>query len=69
MIIDTILGLVGLGGTIYAITDNRRQRTQREQAVIAARSVIERAVDTSVHSAINDGLAAINQEREMLKSL
>ena len=79
MILDTILGLVGLGVSIYAILDNRRQRTQREKAVIAARSVIERAygtligvkpaVDPSVHAAINDGLAAINQERENLNRL
>ena len=79
MILDTILGLAGLGISIYAIWDNKRQRSQREKAVIAARSVIERAygtlvgiksaVDTSVHAAINDSLAAINQERETLKSL
>jgi hypothetical protein len=79
MILDTILGLAGLGVSIYAIRDNRRQRTQREKAVIAARSVIERAygtlvsikpaVDVKVHAAINDSLAAINQERDTLKSL
>jgi hypothetical protein len=79
MILDIILGLAGLGVSIYAISDNKRQRTQREKAVIAARSVIERAygtlvgikpaVDTNVHPAINDALAAINQEREKLNSL
>jgi hypothetical protein len=79
MIFETILGLAGLSVSIYAIWDNKRQRTQREKAVIAARSVIERAygtlvgikpaLATNVHLAINDSLAAINQERETLKSL
>jgi len=86
MILDTLLGLAGLGVglaglgvSFYAIRDNRRQRTQREKAVIAAHSAIERAygtlvgikpaVNENVHKAINDGLDAINQERETLKGL
>ena len=79
MILDTILGLTGLGVSIFAFLDNRRLRNEREKAVIAARETIGRvyglligikpAVDASVHAAINDGLAAINQERETLKHL
>jgi hypothetical protein len=82
MVIDTILGLAGLGVSTFAIIDNRRQRNQREKAVIAARTTIERiyglligikpAVDAekvTLVAAINDGLSAINKEREKFDAL
>jgi hypothetical protein len=79
MIVDTILGLAGLGVSVFAIIDNRHQRSQREKAVIAARSVIERAYGTLIGIkpgvaanaalAVNDALAAINQARNTQKSL
>jgi hypothetical protein len=43
-----ILGLAGLGVSVCAIIDNRRQRTRREKAVIAARSIIERVYGTLI---------------------
>ncbi len=77
-----ILGIIGLGVAVFAIIDNRRQRTKREKAVIAARAVIERTYGTligikpavkptlpEVAKAIDDGLSAINQERATLDAL
>jgi hypothetical protein len=77
--VGTILGLAGLGVSVFAILDNRRLRNEREKAVIAARATIERvyglligikpAVGTDVAAAINDGLSAINQQRKTLDAL
>ena len=80
--IDTILGIAGLGVSTFAIIDNRRQRKQREKAVIAARATIDRIYGLligikpavvparpDVEAAINDGLSAINQEREKFDAL
>jgi hypothetical protein len=63
----------------FAFLDNRRLRNERERAVIAARETIGRvyglligikpAVGTDVATAINDGLAAINQQRKTLDAL
>jgi hypothetical protein len=49
MLLDTILGFTGLGVSVFAIVDIRRQRSQREKAVIAARAVIERAYGSLIH--------------------
>ena len=81
-IVSALLGLAGIGVSVFAIIDNRRQRSQREKAVIAAQAVIDRVYgllvgiksgveQTSPHiiAAINDGLSAINQKRELVKSL
>ncbi|MCA7888579.1 hypothetical protein LGM58_35950 [Burkholderia contaminans] len=77
-----ILGVVGIGATIWAAFDARKQRSAREKAVLAATNVIERTygllvgIKPSVASsgsmpidAINDGLAAINAQRDELKNL
>jgi hypothetical protein len=76
------VALAGLGVALYAIIDNRRERNRREQAISAARVVIERtygllvgikpAVNPTlpdVGRAIDDGLSAINQQRENLAIL
>ena len=82
-ILSYIFGLCGLGVSVFAIIDNRRQRTKRERAVLAARAIIERtyglligikpaAISSpvpGVEAAINDGLFAINQQRETLHRL
>jgi hypothetical protein len=86
--LDSILGILGLAVAVFSIVDNRRQRNQREKAVIAAREVIQRVYgaliglkpaivavqsdpDTSkaILLAMNDTLEAMNQQREILKSL
>jgi hypothetical protein len=41
-IVGYALGFLGLGATVWAVLDARRQRSKREKAVIAAHSVIER---------------------------
>jgi hypothetical protein len=77
-----VLGLIGLAATIGAAIDARRQRSKREKAVVAAHAVIERAyglligIKPSViplgknhEAAIDDGLAAINQQRAALQNL
>jgi hypothetical protein len=77
-----ILGFIGVMATIWAAFDARRQRNEREKAVIVAYSVIERtyglliALKPSVAplgtphvAAIEDGLLAINQQRSELKKL
>jgi hypothetical protein len=77
-----VLGLVGLVATLLAAFDARRQRNNREKAVIVAFSVIERTyglligIKPSVAplgqmhlDAVNDGLAAINQQRGALNKL
>jgi hypothetical protein len=89
MMIDTwlgvaggMLGLLGLAATIGAAIDARRQRSKREQAVIAAHAAIERTyglligIKPSViplgkhhEAAIDDGLEAINQQRAALRQL
>jgi hypothetical protein len=82
MVVDTLLGIAGLAASVFAIIDNRRQRSQREKAVIAARATIERIYGLligikpavaptrpDVEAAINDGLSAINQERQKLNAL
>jgi len=81
-IVGTFVGLVGIVISIYAIADSRRQRTGREKAVIAARATIERAYGLligikpgveptlpSIAKAIDNGLSAIDQEREELAAL
>jgi hypothetical protein len=80
--LDTLVGMAGLGVALYAIIDNRRERNKREKAISAAREMIERtyglligikpAVSPTlpeVGKAIDDGLSAINQQREKLASL
>jgi hypothetical protein len=76
------LGFLALAATIWAARDARRQRSEREKAVIAAHSVIERTYGLLIgikpfvsplgeehKAAVNDGLQAINQQREMLSNL
>jgi hypothetical protein len=76
------LGFLGLAATIWAACDARRQRSKREKAVIAAHSVIERTygmlilikpivepLGPAYTDAVNDGLAAINQQRDGLADL
>lgn len=82
MSLDTVLGLVGILATVGAAIDARRQRTKREKAVIAANTAIERTyglligIKPSVASlgsmtvtAVDDGLAAINAQREAIANL
>lgn len=77
-----MLGIVGVTATILAAFDARRQRTEREKAVIVAHSVVERTyglligIKPSVAGlgaqysiAVDDGLAAINQQRSELDKL
>ncbi|MHA6913917.1 hypothetical protein ACQUJO_12345 [Ralstonia pseudosolanacearum] len=89
MTLDTILGIagcalgaIGIAATVWAARDARRQRSDREKAVLAARGVIERSYGLligikpsvsplgamTVH-AIDDGLAAINAQRDVLQDL
>ncbi len=76
------LGFLGLGATVWAVCDARRQRSKREKAVIAAHSVIERTyglligikpfvtpLGPAYEAAVNDGLQAINQQRAGLAHL
>jgi len=76
------LGIAGLAATIWAALDARRQRTNREKAVIVAFSVIERTYGLLIGmkpsiaglgkmhlDAMNDGLEAINQQRSTLEKL
>ncbi|MGB7912526.1 MAG: hypothetical protein WCF59_09900 [Desulfobaccales bacterium] len=80
--INTALGIIGLCVSVFAILDNRRQRSEREKAVIAANAVIERVYGVLVgikpgiiqtmpnfESAINDGLATVNEQRQKLGKL
>lgn len=79
---DAILGIGGIVVGVLVIADARRQRTKREKAVIAARATIERAyalligiksgVEStlpSIAKAIDNGLSAIDQDREKLSAL
>ena len=81
-VFGVVVDIVGVLVSVYAIKDLRRVRSQREKAVIAAHSVIERAYGTLTglkpdvctlgpnhEKAINDGLAAFNVRREELKHL
>jgi len=77
-----LLGFIGVAATIWAAFDARRQRNEREKAVIVAHSVIERTYglligikpfvaplgENHLH-AIDDGLGAINKQREVLAKL
>jgi hypothetical protein len=76
------LGFLGLAATIWAALDTRHQRSKREKAVIAAHAVIERTyglligikpfvspLGQAYEAAVNDGLQAINQQRERLGNL
>ena len=76
------LGFLGLFATVGAGFDAHRQRSKREKAVIAAHSVIERTYGLLIgikpfveplgeahKAAINDGLQAINQQRDRLDDL
>jgi len=40
-----LLASAGIGVSIFAIIDNRRQRTQREKGVIAAQATFEHVYD------------------------
>lgn len=77
-----VIGLIGVLATIWAAIDARRQRSEREKAVIAAHAVIERTYGLLIGikpliqplgnahiAAIDDGLSAINQQRTELKKL
>ncbi len=77
-----VLGLIGVAATIWAAFDARRQRNEREKAVIVAHSVVERTYGLLIGikpfvaplgdmhlAAVNDGLAAINQRRADLDKL
>ena len=77
-----VLGIIGVAGTIWAAHDARRQRNRREKAVIAAHAVIERAYGLLIgikpfvaplgnahEAAINNGLEAIDQQRDSLTEL
>ena len=77
-----VLGLIGIAATIWAAFDARRQRSKREIAVIAANAVIDRTYGLllglkpsiaplgKAHvDAVNDGLSAINAQRDTLKGL
>ena len=70
------------GSAIWAAFDARRQRNEREKAVIVAHSVVERTYGLLIGikpfvaplgdmhlAAVNDGLAAINQRRADLDKL
>jgi hypothetical protein len=83
MTIDTWLGVgIGAAATIWAAFDARRQRNEREKAVIAAHSVVERTYGLLIGikplvallgdrplAAVDDGLGAINQQRAVLDKL
>ncbi|BCN13357.1 hypothetical protein RPSD_52420 (plasmid) [Ralstonia solanacearum] len=77
-----VLGAIGIGATFWAAFDARRQRSVREKAVLAAHSVIERSyglligIKPSVaqlgpmaEKAVDDGLTAINAQRDALMKL
>jgi hypothetical protein len=76
------LGFLGLATTIWATLDARRQRSKREKAVITAHAVIERtyglligikpsvaALGEDHEKAVNNGLSAIDKQRERLDNL
>ena len=76
------LGFVGVAATIWAAIDARKQRTEREKAVIVAHSIIERTYGLLIGikpfivplgiphiAAVDDGLSAINQQRVLLDKL
>jgi hypothetical protein len=77
-----VLGLIGVSATIWAAFDARRQRNEREKAVIVAHSVVERTYGLLIGikpfvaplgerhlAAVDDGLMAINQQRADLNKL
>jgi hypothetical protein len=80
-IAGVILGICGLGVSVFAIIDNRQQRGAREKAVIAAHEVIQRGYGLLIgikplvaslpgaKAAIDDGLSAINEARAALDKL
>jgi hypothetical protein len=78
-ILGVILSIIGLGVGYYGIQDARKQRGEREKAVLAASGVIKRTeglliglkpgVPVTAHAAINDGLAAIKAAEDSMKNL
>jgi hypothetical protein len=48
-LIGLFLTVLGLAVSVFAVIDIRRQRSRREKAVIAARSIIERAYASLIH--------------------
>jgi hypothetical protein len=79
---DRGLALLGVALAIISWWDARRQRNRRERAVIVAHSVIERTYGLLVgikpfvsplgeehKAAVNNGLAAIDQQRPTLDTL
>jgi hypothetical protein len=83
LVATVIFGVCSLVVAVLAFCDNRRQRTKRGQAVLAARAVIERTYGlligiklaaiaspvAGVEAATNNGLSAINEQRETLDGL
>jgi hypothetical protein len=73
------LAFAGIGVSIFAIIDNRRQRTQREKAVIAAHATFEHVYELPIGikpvvatvrvPAIDDGLSAISEDHKKLNAL
>jgi len=76
------LGFLGLAMTVWALWEARRQRNNREKAVIAAHAVIERTyglligikpfvipLGSAHEAAVNNGLTAIDQQRGGLVNL
>ncbi len=79
---DTLLGILGIGATMWAAVDARRLRSQRERAVVSANKVIARseglliglkpsvpATNGALIKAIDDGLDAIKLQREAIAEL
>jgi hypothetical protein len=77
-----LLGLISLVVAVWAVVDARHQRSKREKAVIAARSVIERTYGFLIgikpflmplgedhKAAINNALQAIDQQRPGIAEL
>jgi hypothetical protein len=77
-----VFGVIAIVAAVWAVFDARRERSKREKAMLAARSVIERSyglligIKPSVmplgeehEVAINNGLQAIDQARAELAHL
>lgn len=82
MTLDSVFGLVDIVATVGAAIDARRQRSKREKAVMAANTAIERtyglligikpgvaSLGSMTVKVVDDGLEAINAQREALKNL
>lgn len=82
LVVGVILGVVGIAATVWAAFDARKQRSEREKAVIVAHGIVERtyglliglkppvaALGPMYEAAMNDGLAAINERRKDLSDL